>query len=64
MNDQVEDLMKRAKSGARKYKSLSRKYMQLIDQSARIDWNTPKCDQCERQRAAIVAEMAELSGPL
>jgi hypothetical protein len=64
MNDQVEDLMKRAKSSARKYKSLSRKHTQLIDQSARTDWNAPERDQLERQRTAIVAEMAALSGPL
>jgi hypothetical protein len=64
MNDLVKTLMKRSMSAARKYKTLERQHIQLIDQCQRIDWTDPLRNQLERKREAIVAEMADLSGGL
>jgi hypothetical protein len=64
MNDPVKILMKRSISVARKYKSLDRKLVQLIDQRQRADWNDPLRNQLERQTEAIAAEMRALSGGL
>jgi len=64
MNDSVKTLMKRSISAARKYKSLERQHIQIIDQRQRTDWNDPLRKQLERKTEAIVAEMADLSGGL
>lgn len=64
MNDPVKTLMKRSISTARKYKKLSRKHTQLIDQCQRMDWTDPLRIQLERQKATVVAEMRALSGGL
>jgi hypothetical protein len=62
MNEPVKTLMKRSISIARKYKSLDRKLVQLIDQRQRADWNDPSRNQIERQIQAVAAKMRALSG--
>jgi hypothetical protein len=64
MNDTVESLMKRSISAARKYQSLDRQLTQLIDQQMRAGLNSPLRNEIEFKKAAIAAEMIELSGDL
>jgi hypothetical protein len=64
MNDAVKSLMKHSASAARKYRSLDRQLIQLIDQQMRADINGPLRDEIESKKAAIAAEMIELSGDL
>jgi hypothetical protein len=64
MNDTVESLMKRSISAARKYQSLDRQLTQLIDQQMRAGLNSALRNEIEFKKAAIAAEMIELSGDL
>jgi|GEM_PF-4890137 len=64
MNDAVKSLMKHSVSAARKYRSLDRQLIQLIDQQLRADLNGPLRNEIESKKAAIAAEMIELSGDL
>ncbi len=64
MSDTVKTLMKRSVSTARKYRSLDRQLIQLIEQYHRAGSDHLLRKQIEAKKAVIVAEMVELSGGL
>lgn len=62
MSDPVKAIIERSTHAATRYRSLNLQLIRLIDQHQRADLEQLSRKKIEAQKAAIVAEMIELSG--
>lgn len=60
----IEQMMKDATKGLRKYRQLQRQHLRLINDIMRLNSGDPRQPELEREKRLVLREMAELSGPL